>query len=193
MPLPSGRKASRFLCGCVLAGCAASGALALEPSAPDDAAINLDQAVQALKDEALQFNRDALLAEDEFLYPRQTRLTLYVSNRIPNLLLETLSISLDGGPATQIKYDDTDARALLKKGALQRVLRANVERGAHRIRVTFTGKLADGDAEGDPISGTLEAVVDKTPETSDVELQIVRVSRRQPAAIKVREWRSSEP
>ncbi|MGH8516451.1 MAG: hypothetical protein ACREUE_03220, partial [Panacagrimonas sp.] len=64
MPRLFGRMALSHLCVCALLGSVASAVHALEPSAPDDAGIALDQSVQAFKDEAIQFNRDALMAEE---------------------------------------------------------------------------------------------------------------------------------
>ena len=170
----------------------ATGGRAAEPVAPDDGAITLDQTVQAIKDEAIQFNRDALLAEEAFLYPPQTRVSIYVSSRLRNVLLSDINLTLDDGTPVTYRYGERDSRALLEKGALQRLLITNVERGAHRVRVSFNGQYVEGDDEPEPVSGQLEAVFTKGLEATDVELQILRGRSRTEPAMKLKEWRAAE-
>lgn len=164
---------------------------ALEPVAPDEAALNLDQAVQALKDEATQFNRDAQIAEDAFLYPPHSRLSIYVSNSIANLLLTEISVSIDAGKPISYRYDEFDARALLEDNALQRLVHTNVSRGPHRITVSYAGQFVDSDGT-DPISGSYEAVFDKGLDAAELEVEILRGARKGPPGLRVREWRAAE-
>jgi hypothetical protein len=191
MPLHSGRTAPRLFC--VLALLAAGSGTALAQATvkrPDDAAIQLDQSVQALKDELVQFNRDAQLAEDEFLYPPVSRVTVYVSNDYPGLLLDELRVVIDKNPPVTHRYDEYDSRALLADGALQRIFHGSANRGPHRITASFSGKLADGEA---PVTGTYEGVFDKTVDPAEIELRIRRGGKRGGAAfIELREWRASE-
>lgn len=163
---------------------------ALESAAPDEAALNLDQAVQALKDEATQFNRDAQAAVDTFLYPPHSRLSIYVSNDIPNLLLTEITVSVDAGVPVTYRYDEIDSRALLVDNALQRLVHTNVSRGAHRIKVSYAGQYADGGADGQPIGGQYEAVFDKGLEAAEVELELLRGARKGAPSFRVREWRA---
>ena len=192
MPRFSGRLALRPLCVCALVGSIATGVHAMEPTAPDDGAITLDQTVQAIKDEAIQFNRDALLAEEAFLYPTQTRVSVYVSNRLPNVLLSDINLTIDDGAPVTYRYGERDSRALVEKGALQRLLITNLDRGTHRLRVSFNGHYVEGDDEPEPLAGRFEAVFTKGLEASDVELQILRGSSRKEPAMKLKEWRAAE-
>ena len=193
MLLRCGRTALRPLIFCALAVGSASYVLAAEPVAPDEGAIALDQAIQGLKDEALQFNRDALMAEDEFLYPSMTRVSIYISNRVPNLLLDQVSLQVDGAAPVTYTYDEFDSRALLRSGALQRLVHQNLERGAHRIKLRYSGRLDGGRDDADPLTGEFDAVFDKGFAASEIELQITRGPRRnsQPA-VKLKEWRVAE-
>lgn len=191
MPLPCGRPALRLLCVCALFAGTASSASARQPGAPDEGAINLDQAVQALKDEAVQFNRDAQLAEDEFLYPPQTRVTIFVSNRMP-LLLSEISVTVDDAAPVTYRYGEVDSRALLEPGALQRLLQLNVDRGTHRIRASYTGQYNNFDKDAKPVSGAFEAVFDKGLEPAEIELQIRRDPRKGTPGMNLREWRAQE-
>lgn len=192
MLLFRGRTALRQLCVCVLLIGAASGAHAAEPVAADDGAINLDQAVQALKDEAIQFNRDALMAEEAFLFPPQTRVAVYVSNRIGNLLLREISVTLDTNPPVTYRYDEVDSRALTQKGSMQRLVLTNLSRGPHRLQVAFSGRYMDGDEEIGSFDSRYEAVFDKGLDPAELELEILRGPRKGTPAMKLKEWRAAE-
>jgi hypothetical protein len=190
MRSPRGRMALRSFCACMLLA-ASMGAHAAEPVAVDEGALALDQTVQSLKDEAIQFNRDARIAEETFLYPPQTRLAVYVSNGLGNLLLESIAVTVDNGAAVTYRYGDKDARALLEPGAMQRLLLSNVERGPHRLRVSYVGKFVDGDEELETVEGQYEAVFDKGLDAAEIELHIQRGPKRRTAAMTLKEWRAA--
>jgi len=168
------------------------GARAVAPVPVDDAAITLDQTIQAVKDETIQFNRDSLMAEEAFLYPPQTRLSVYVSNTLKNVLLADFSLTLDDRPPVTYHYGDKDSRALLTEGALQRLLLTNVERGVHRLRVSYKGNYVAGDKEPVPVAGQFEATFTKDLEAAEVELQIFRGRNKSEPAMKLKEWRAAE-
>lgn len=176
---------------CALVGlCLAAGAVRAE--VPDEEAIGYDQVVQALKDELVQFNRDAQLAEDEFLYPDHSRVAIYVSNAVNGLLLEEVSVTIDDQAPVVYTYSEDDARALLVNDALQRLLRANVPRGAHRIRFSYRGRFADSEEQDEPMVGGHDAIFDKTLDPAEIELRIASTPRRRQLVVQVREWRAQE-
>lgn len=206
MPLSAGRTALRLLCvlaiSAAFAGPAGAQAPVAKPKAPppkpaapvvEQTAIDVDQTVQALKDEMVQFNRDASAAEDEFLYPPESRLSVYVSNSIPNLLLKEVVVSVDESAPVRVTYDEDAAHAMTAKDALQRVLRANIARGGHRLRASFVGQMGDAKEGADPVTGTYEALFDKGIEPVEIELQIGKGKRRgSDIAMQIKEWRASE-
>lgn len=180
------------LCVCALLGGVAMPVHAVEPSAPDDAGIALDQRVQAFKDEAIQFHRDALMAEEAFLYPPQTRVSIYLSNTQRNLLLESISVTLDDQAPVTYRYGEVDSRALLVDDALQRLVLTNMERGQHRLRVSYNGNYVEGDDEPEPAAGQFEAVFDKGLDAVEIELQLVRGKKRSEPAMKLKHWRAAQ-
>lgn len=192
MPRLFGRTALSHLCVCALLGGVASTVHALEPTAPDDAGIALDQNVQAFKDEVIQFHRDALMAEEAALYPPQTRVSVYVSSSLRNLLLDTLSVTLDDREPVTYTYGDIDSRALLVENALQRLVITNMDRGQHRLRVSYSGNYVEGDDEPEPAAGEFEAVFEKGLDAVDIELQLVRGNRRSEPGMKLKHWRAAE-
>lgn len=170
----------------MLLGCSAA-AMATGPGVADDEAIKLDQTIQALKDEATQLQRDAQVARRAFLYPPETRLAVYLSNSVSNLLLKEVQISVDGGKPTIHTYDPISSRALLVDGALQQLALTNINAGAHRLELRYSGEYGSGEAT----EGRFEAAFDKTLEASEIEIEIVRGSRKGPPAFRVREWKAA--
>lgn len=148
--------------------------------------------MQALKDELVQFNRDAQLAEDEFLFPPQTRLSVYVSNEVDGFLLQEVRVTVDEGTPVVYTYSDDDSRALLKENALQRLVHINVERGAHRIKADFRGQHVNAKKDAAPLIGNHEAVFDKTLDPAEIELQIVASARRKNPTMRLRQWRADQ-
>ncbi len=169
---PRGRKAYGALLVCVAS---------LLPTAvvaqADPQAMKLDQAVQALKDEVVEFNREAQALENEVLLPATTRLSVYLNVKVNGLLLEEVSVMVDNDRPVVYRYDAKDARALLNETSAQRVLRAPVTGGAHRIRVSFSGHYADDKADAAPVTDSFEAVFDKTTEETELEFTIARERR----------------
>ncbi|MGQ0697310.1 MAG: hypothetical protein ACT4PZ_03600 [Panacagrimonas sp.] len=192
MPFFGGRPALKATCIYALLAALAGSAHALEPGNPEDNGLDLDQAVQSLKDEMVLFNRDAQIAENAFLFPPQTRLSLYLSNRIPELLLEKITVTIDDTSPVVYEYSEIDAHALLDPRALQPLVQINIARGAHRVRADFVGRYAEAKEGAAPVVGRYEGVIDKGVEPAEIELRITRAARRSSPAIKLKEWRVAE-
>lgn len=169
-------------------------AIAAGPSAAEleEQTLKLDQAVQAFKKEALEFNTEAQTIEDEVLYPPHARLSVYLAVKVPGLLLKDVSVSIDNGPAQTFNYTDRDAKAMLSEGHLQRVLRSGVTAGAHRIRISYTGQMADAKEGAPPVGDSYEAVFDKDQRETTLEFQIARRTRLSKAGISMKQWRSKK-
>lgn len=185
-----GRRAKSILC---TAAVLASLALPVRGAVGDDAdtAISIDQTIQALKDEVVLFQRDAILAEDQYLYPAFSRVTVFVSNEIPGLLLKELSVSIDGQPPVVHQYDEVTSRALLREASTQRLLRINLPRGQHKVRAQFVGHMVKSKEGEDPISASGEFDFLKDVEPAELELRITKGSRRRSSpALQIREWRA---
>lgn len=181
------RGPSAPLVRCVLATLLglSSSAFALEPVAPDEDAIKLDQTIQVLKDEATQLEGDAQAARRKHLFPPSSSVAIYLSNSVRNLLLEEVRLSIDGGEPIVHRYDPFSSRALLVDGALQELALINVERGRHEIELNLSGELA----KGDRLNSTYTAIFDKRFDANEIELEILPGKRGGPPAFRVREWR----
>ena len=159
--------------GCALTIAAAYAAV---PPPPDDRALQLDQSLQALKQEALMLNRDLLDLEQALLFPDTTRANVYTAVKVPGFLLTRISVSFDDEPGYRYAYTDSESKALLRNG-YHRVLRTNLDPGPHRLRVEFSGKFSDAKPNEAGIDGRLDTVVQKGLADLDLVLPIARNNR----------------
>jgi hypothetical protein len=183
-----GRPAACVLFASVLA-CAAAAFAAEQPL--EDRQLELDQSIQGLKDEVVEFTREAQAVEDDVLFPPETRVSVYLGVKVSGLLLQEVSVAIDDGAPQARSYEDRDARALLSDLNLQRLLRTNVAPGAHRIRLSFRGHLADAKPDAEPLTDSFEAIFDKTASPAELEFVISRTSRLAKPRLSLRQWRAA--
>jgi hypothetical protein len=169
----------------------AAAAPAAEPPPPDEREIQLDQSIQALKDEVVEFTRDAQSIEDDVLFPPQTRLDVYLGIKVSGLLMKQVTVSVDDRPAETHDYTDKDARALLADLNLERLLRANVNVGAHRVRVAFSGQFIDAKPDAAPVTDTYDAIFDKGVTPTELEFVVSRPTRFAKPRVSMKQWRAA--
>lgn len=171
-------------------------ALALLPAQAADPiteeALELDQAIQVLKDEALLFNRDAQAVEEDYAFPPHSRVTIYISVETAALLLQKVTLDIDGAGSATYDYGDVDARALLKSKGMQKLGRFNVSKGSHRLRAEFTAAYADAEAGEPDIADRLEVVFDKNHAPVDLELIVGKANRGGKPILRLKEWRAGK-
>ncbi|HEY0973669.1 MAG TPA: hypothetical protein VGE57_04185 [Solimonas sp.] len=185
-----GRKAFGLLVAC-LTGLLPPAFAAQADAQTGAQSLKMDQVVQALKDEVLEFNREAQAIENEALLPAHARVSVYLGVKVSGLLLDEVSVMIDEQRPVVYRYDAADARALLNETSLQRILRTPIANGAHRIRVSFTGHFADDKAEDPPVIDSFEAVFDKGLQEAELELTIARERRiAGKPKISMKQWRA---
>ena len=173
--------------GCALLACLPWLSSAAAADA-DEAALALDRELQALKDEVLDFNQRATRVENAFLYPDETRVSVFVGVQAPGLLVENVVITIDDQPPTARKFDVYESIALQRRG-LYRALRLNTQPGSHRIRVEFSGRYADAKPGTPALRARHEAVFEKTIQPSDLEVRISVPEFGVPPSLSLRDWR----
>lgn len=157
-----------------------------------DRAVKLDQTVQALKDEVLEFNSAAAATEVDAVLPDYKRLNVYLSVKAGGLLLQDVTITLDDHAPEVYHYDEFDSRAILGKNALQRLIRVAAEPGPHRLHVSFHGKFADAKDSDPPLGDQYDVTIDKPASATDVEFVIARESRfGGKPKLTMKQWRSA--
>jgi len=190
MPLSRGRLTLRRMFPALLLILASGPVAAADP---DDATIQrLDRDIQVLKDEALLFNRDAQLAEEELTYPAHSRVDVYVSVETAALLMQKITISVDGRDKVVYDYSETDALALLRSKGMQRLVRYNVGKGSHRLRASYVAQYADAKPEEQPITGEAELVFDKSLAALSLELVVGKTKRGAKPTLRLKEWRPAK-
>jgi hypothetical protein len=149
-----------------------------KPAAADPDALKLDATIQDVKSEVLGFDAEAQAVERDALYPRYSRVTVFVGMRIPSLLLQKVSVSFDGGTAQDVSFAENEGKALLlSQGNLVRVLRTNLKPGSHRLHAEFTAQYADARSSDKPLTGSYDAIFEKDNSPAELELDIGRYTR----------------
>ncbi|TXH05085.1 MAG: hypothetical protein E6R07_05675 [Nevskiaceae bacterium] len=172
----------------VAAACAVGTLQAAAPPAPDANALQIDQNIQSLKDEVLQFNRDAVTLEQDTLYPPYSRTSVYLGVRIGGLLVKDFSIAFDDGTPQTFNFTDDEGRAFLLHNGLRRMLRANLAPGPHRIRADFSAQYADAKPSDAPVTNHFEAIFDKGYSQTDLELTLGRSTRVAKPGLTLKQW-----
>jgi len=173
---------------CLLVACLPLVSGVASAAASDDEMLAIDQELQTLKAEVLEVNQGALSTEASFLYPDETRVSIYIGVLAPGLLIEDVVITVDDSAPTVRKFDVVESIALQRRG-LYRALRLNASPGSHRIRVEFSGRYADAKPGTPAMRGRYEAVFEKTVLPSDLEVLINVAAYGNPATIRLRDWR----
>lgn len=159
----------------------------------DERALKLDQSVQALKDEVLQFNTEASAAEVDAVLPDYLRLNVYLSVTAGGLLLDEVTVALDDQAPEIYHYDDYDSRAILTKDSVQRLIRVAAKPGPHKLHISFTGKYADAKESDPPVTDRYSATIDKPSQATDIEFTIARESRfGNKPRLTMKQWRPAQ-
>jgi hypothetical protein len=169
------------------------------PAQSGDAAIaDQDRAIQALKEQALDVEQKAQSLEDDLVYPASSRVSVYVGEEIPGILLKQITVSIDNGEPVSYTYKEQEALALSVKG-IHRVLRINTTPGAHRIHAAYSAQFADARDQQEPFSGSYDGFFEKGPWAAAVELELESGTPVSPAAVgrakpelKMRDWRAAQ-
>lgn len=154
----------------------------VHPASAQDA--GLQQDVQALKQQALELNRDLFILEEELLYPSDTQVSVFLSLDVGEFFkLDAVKLSIDGEVVSHYLYTDRQLSAL-SRGGVHRLFLGNLKSGEHELVAVFTGFGPQG---RDYRRGT-QLVFDKQSGTKHLELKIVdSTAARQPEFV-VREW-----
>lgn len=152
--------------------------------AADSEPVSIDAAVQDLKSEVLDLNRELFLLEEELLYPANTQVAVFLSMDVGEFFsLDSVQLELNGKDVTNYLYTEREVEAL-HRGGVQRLFLGNVKTGDHELVAKFTGKGPNG---RDYRRGTA-LDFEKTIGAKFVELQISdRTSKLQPEFM-VKEW-----
>jgi len=129
---------------------------------------SLDGQVQEIKSDVLNIAAELGNLEERLLFPSNTQVSVFVSVADDeNFRLDAIKIEINGELATHHIYSYQELEAL-HKGGLQRAYTGNIMTGAHELRVTMLGKLANGKDISE--SGSYSFTKGVTPKTLGISL-----------------------
>ena len=145
---------------------------------------NLDRAVQTLKKDVLDLNRDLFMLEEELLFPANSQVAFFISMDVGTYFeLDSVNIKIDGKEVANYLYTVRETDALIR-GGVHRVHMANLKTGEHELIAIFTGK---GPHVRDYRRGATLSFT-KGIGAKYVELEITdRVKKQQPEFV-IKEW-----
>ena len=104
----------------------------------------LDDDVQSLKAEVLDFNRELFILEEELLFPASTQVAVFVSMDTGNFFaLDSVQLTINDKEVANYLYTEREVEAL-RRGGVQRLYLGNLKAGDHELLAVFTGKGPHG-------------------------------------------------
>ncbi|MFV1982537.1 MAG: AraC family transcriptional regulator [Thiohalomonadales bacterium] len=101
---------------------------------------NLDGAIQALKQEILDINTDLSILENDFLFPINARITIFVSlDTNEDFDLKSVKIKIDEKIIANHIYSERELNSL-RRGGVQRLYINSLEPGDHELIVEYIGQ-----------------------------------------------------
>lgn len=169
-------------------------ALAAQPQAVDPAALDVDQGIQKLKEQSLDIIQQAQSVEQSFLYPDYNRLSVYIGVKISGMVLNDISVSVDGGAPIVYQYPREEAVQLqLQNTRLHRLVVMNAPPGRHRIHAQFTSQYGDAKPTDPPFTGSFDGTFDKTEQQpADIELELRREGYLTRPELRLHDWRAAQ-
>lgn len=129
---------------------------------------SLDGQVQEIKSDVLDIAAELGNLEERLLFPSNTQVAVFISVADDeDFRLDAVKIEINGQLATHHIYSFQELEAL-HKGGVQRAYTGNITTGAHELRVTMLGKLANGKDFSE--SGSYSFSKGVTPKTLGISL-----------------------
>lgn len=104
---------------------------------------DLNNQVQAIKNDAIELTSKLNRLEEKLLYPAHTQLSIFVSMpKTSKIIPRAVSLKIDNKTATHYIYTDKEIQALLS-GGIQRLYTGNTKLGKHNLSVTLKMSARD--------------------------------------------------
>jgi len=104
----------------------------------------LEQEVQELKGEIIEFNKELAILEEDLLSPVSTQMSVFLSiDQGEFFQLDGIKVEIDGEVVEHHLYTKQEISALAK-GAMQRLHTTNLVPGDHKLVMILSGYSSDG-------------------------------------------------
>lgn len=139
MSFPSRILVSLGLWACCITASAQSLTPDEEVKPSKDNTTELSKDIEALKQAALDLNRDLLILEEDLLFPASTQVAVYVSVDVGHFFrLDAVKLKIDDELVASHLYTDRQNSALIR-GGIQRLYLGNLKTGSHEVTAFFEG------------------------------------------------------
>ncbi len=150
----------------------------------NNAAQNINQNIQHLKNEVLELNRDLFILEEDLLFSANTQISVFLSMDADDLFkLDSVQLKLNDKIVSNYLYTKRELNAL-KQGGVQRLYIGNLTSGKHELTAFFIGK---GPSNRNYKRATTK-IITKTDAAKYVELKIIGNSRKEQPDFVVKVW-----
>lgn len=152
---------------------------------PTDAnTTELSTDIEALKQAALELNRDLLILEEDLLFPASTQVAVFVSVDVGYFFrLDAVKLKIDDQLVASHIYSEKQNSAL-SRGGIQRLYLGNLKTGAHEITAFFEGI---GPRERDYKRGA-SYQLDKDQTPTMLEIRITDATESMQPKFDFKEW-----
>jgi hypothetical protein len=104
----------------------------------------LEQEIQALKQQVVKLNRNLFILQEDLLFPANTQFNVFLSMDAGQLFaLDSVQLKIDDKVVANHLYTEREIDAL-KRGGVQRLYQGNLSSGKHEIVALFVGKGPNG-------------------------------------------------
>ena len=158
------------------------------PPPPD--ALQVDQDIQALKEQSLEVVKEARTVEQNFLYPTGSRVSVNVGVRIPGMLIRDIKVSIDGTTPVYYEYSEIEGIVLQERG-LHKVLTLNAAPGMHHIHAQFSAQYADAKPTDRPFVGHYDGNFSKGRQPAELELEVSREDMLAEPSLRFVSWEAA--
>ena len=106
---------------------------------------SLDDQVQEIKSDVLHIATDLQSLEERLLFPSNTQVAVFVTMQDgDSFRLDAVQLEINGDLVAHYIYSFKELEAL-QGGGVQRLYTGNIGTGEHMVRVTYNGKLGNGE------------------------------------------------
>jgi hypothetical protein len=106
---------------------------------------SLDDQVQEIKSDVLRIATDLQSLEERLLFPSNTQVAVFVTMEPDDSFrLDAVQLEINGDLVAHYIYSFKELEAL-QNGGVQRLYIGNIPTGEHQLRVTYSGKLGNGE------------------------------------------------
>jgi hypothetical protein len=140
--------------------------------------------MEAIKQAALDLDRELLLLEEALLFPASTQVIVFVSMDVGEYFaLDAVKLKIDGKLVASYLYTPDQARALYR-GGYQRLFVGNVKAGDHEVTAFFTGT----GAHDRPLQRAVTLTLNKAQRANAIELRILDSTEKQQPIFDSKQW-----